>query len=73
MNKEIDALKKITELTPAVNDRWAKVDRDLMVTYATTVPYLNRSSTDFFSTKMDMSCYMFSVVLYWDWGVSCQK
>ena len=73
VNKEIDALKKITELTPAVNDRWAKVDRDLMVTYATTVPYLNRSSTDFFSTKMDMSCYTFSVVLYWDWGVSCQK
>ena len=73
VNKEIDALKKVTELTPAVNDRWAKVDRDLMVTYATTVPYLNRSSTDFFSTKMDMSCYTFSVVLYWDWGVSCQK
>ena len=73
VNKEIDALKKITEITTAVNDRWAKVDRDLMVTYATTVPYLNRSSTDFFSTKMDMSCYTFSVVLYWDWGVSCQK
>ena len=73
VNAEIEALKKITVLTPAVNARWAKVDRDLMVTYATTVPYLNRSSTDFFSTKMDMSCYMFSVVQYWDWGVSCQK
>jgi peptide/nickel transport system substrate-binding protein len=73
VDTEIEALKKITDITPAVNARWAKVDRDLMVTYATTVPYLNRSSTDFFSTKMDMSCYMFSVVLYWDWGVSCQK
>jgi peptide/nickel transport system substrate-binding protein len=73
VNKEIDALKKITVLTPAVNARWAKVDQDLMVTYATTVPFLNRSSTDFFSTKMDMSCYTFSVVLYWDWGLSCQK
>jgi peptide/nickel transport system substrate-binding protein len=73
VDNEIEALKKITTLTPAVNDRWAKVDRDLMVTYATTVPYLNRSSTDFFSTKMDMSCYLFSVVQYWDWGVSCQK
>ena len=73
VDAEIEALKKITTLTPAVNARWAKVDRDLMVTYATTVPYLNRSSTDFFSTKMDMSCYMFSVVQYWDWGVSCQK
>jgi len=73
VNKEIEALKKVTDLTPAVNDRWAKVDRDLMVTYATTVPYLNRSGTDFFSTKMDMSCYTFTVVQYWDWGVSCQK
>jgi peptide/nickel transport system substrate-binding protein len=73
VNKEIDALKKITTLTPEVNDRWAKVDSDLMVKYATTVPYMNRSSTDFFSSKIDMSCYTFSVVLYWDWGLSCMK
>lgn len=72
VNKEINDLKKITTLTPAVNDRWAKVDKDLMDTYHTTVPYMNRSSTDFFSSKMDMGCYVFSVVLYWDWGLSCQ-
>jgi peptide/nickel transport system substrate-binding protein len=72
VNKEINDLKKITTLTPAVNDRWAKVDKDLMWTYHTTVPYMNRSSTDFFSSKMDMNCYVFSVVLYWDWGLSCQ-
>jgi peptide/nickel transport system substrate-binding protein len=73
VNKEIDALKKITTLTPEVNDRWAKVDSDLMAKYATTVPYMNRSQTDFFGPNMDMSCYVFSVVLYWDWGVSCMK
>jgi peptide/nickel transport system substrate-binding protein len=73
VNKEIDALKKITTLTPEVNNRWAKVDSDLMVKYATTVPYLNRSQTDFFSSRVDMSCYLFNVVLYWDWGVSCMK
>jgi len=73
VNKEIEALKKITELTPEVNDRWAKVDRDLMATYATTVPYMNRSQTDFFGPKIDMSCYVFSVVLYWDFGLSCMK
>jgi peptide/nickel transport system substrate-binding protein len=73
VNKEIEALKKITTLTPEVNARWAKVDKDLMATYHTTVPYMNRSSTDFFGSKMDMSCYTFSVVLYWDWGLSCQK
>ena len=73
VNKEIEALKKVTQLSPAANARWAKVDRDLMVTNATTVPYMNRSSTDFFGAKMDMGCYVFSVVLYWDWGQSCQK
>jgi peptide/nickel transport system substrate-binding protein len=73
VNAEIEALKKETNLTPEVNDRWAKVDRDLMVTYATTVAYMNRSSTDFFSPQMDMSCYSFHVLGQWDFGVSCKK
>jgi peptide/nickel transport system substrate-binding protein len=72
-NKEIDALKRVTADTPEVNTRWAKVDKDLMATYATTVPYMNKSSTDFFSNRMDMSCYVFGVVSFWDWGLSCQK
>ena len=73
VNKEIDALKKISQITPEVNARWAKVDKDLMATYATTIPYMNRSQTDFFGTKMDMSCYVFGVVTFWDFGLSCQK
>jgi len=73
VNKEIEALKKITNLTPEVNARWAKVDRDLMVTYATTVAYMNNSGTDFFSADMDMSCYVFNVVAYFDWAQSCKK
>ena len=73
VDKEIDALAKEPQVTPAVNDRWAKVDRDLMVTYATTVPYMNKSSTDFFGPKIAMSCYTFGVVTYWDYGLSCTK
>jgi peptide/nickel transport system substrate-binding protein len=73
VNKEIEALKKISELSPEVNSRWAKVDRDLMVTHATTVPYMNRSQTDFFGKDMDMSCYTFGVVTFWDFGLSCKK
>jgi peptide/nickel transport system substrate-binding protein len=73
VDKEIEALKKISDVTPAVNDRWAKVDRDLMVKYATTVPYMNRSQTDFFGKDMDMSCYTFGVVTFWDFGLSCKK
>jgi peptide/nickel transport system substrate-binding protein len=73
VNKEIDALKKVSEITPEVNARWAKVDRDLMVKYATTIPYMNRSQTDFFGSNMDMSCYVFGVVTFWDFGLSCKK
>jgi peptide/nickel transport system substrate-binding protein len=73
VNAEIEALKKEETITPEVNDRWAKVDRDLMVTYSTTVAYMNRSQTDFFSTKMDLSCYSFHVLGQWDWGISCMK
>jgi peptide/nickel transport system substrate-binding protein len=73
VNKEIEALKKISSITPEVNARWAKVDKDLMVTYATTIPYMNRSSTDFFGKDMDMSCYTFGVVTFWDFGLSCKK
>ena len=73
LNKEIEQLKQTTAITPAINDRWAKVDRDFMVTYSTTVAYMNKSSTDFFGPQMDMSCYVFSVVAYWDVGLSCKK
>lgn len=73
VNKEIDALKKEAQLSPQVNDRWAKVDSDLMAKYATTVPYMNKSSTDFFGSQMDMSCYVFGVVTFWDFGLSCKK
>jgi peptide/nickel transport system substrate-binding protein len=73
LNKEIEDLKQSTEITPAINDRWAKVDYGFMVTYATTVAYMNKSSTDFFGPQMDMSCYVFNVVAYWDVGLSCKK
>jgi peptide/nickel transport system substrate-binding protein len=73
VNKEIEALKKISSITPEVNARWAKVDKDLMATYATTIPYMNKSSTDFFGKDMDMSCYTFGVVTFWDFGLSCKK
>jgi peptide/nickel transport system substrate-binding protein len=73
VNKEIDALAKEAGVTPEINARWAKVDRQLMVTNATTIPYMNRSSTDFFGPNMDMGCYVFGVVTFWDFGLSCKK
>jgi peptide/nickel transport system substrate-binding protein len=59
VNKEID---RLSSLPPAeatsqeTNDAWAKLDHDLMVKYASEVPYLNGLLTDFFSSRMDVKC-----------------
>jgi peptide/nickel transport system substrate-binding protein len=73
INKRIEALKSSPTTTDAQNGAWASIDKDLVVKYAATVPYINRSGTDFFSTKMDQSCYEFHVLYQWDFATSCQK
>jgi peptide/nickel transport system substrate-binding protein len=73
VNKLIESLKATPSTTPAQNGKWAKVDSDLVVKYAGAVPYINRSGTDFFSKKMNQSCYQFHVLYQWDFATSCQK
>jgi peptide/nickel transport system substrate-binding protein len=75
VNKLIEKLKNSPTTTAAQNGLWAKVDSDLVVKYAATVPYINRSGTDFFSKKMKLSgsCYQFHVLYQWDFSTSCQK
>jgi peptide/nickel transport system substrate-binding protein len=46
-------------LSSSTNDSWAKIDHDLMVQQAATVPYLNGILTSFFSSKMDLACDIF--------------
>jgi peptide/nickel transport system substrate-binding protein len=63
INKEIDRLGSLPPdqaLSATANAAWAKVDRDLMVKYASTVPYLNGILTSFFSSKMDLACDIFT-------------
>jgi peptide/nickel transport system substrate-binding protein len=62
INKEIDRLDSLSPsqaLSSSTNAAWAKIDHDLVVKYASTVPYLNVILTSFFSSKMDMSCDIF--------------
>ncbi len=62
MNQEMYRLAHLSPnraLSASANAAWAKVDRDLMVEYATEVPYLNGILTSFFSSRMDMSCDVF--------------
>jgi peptide/nickel transport system substrate-binding protein len=70
VNSQINALKKQTSVNRAA---WAKVDYDLVVKHAALVPYLNRVGTDFFSPKVDTSCYVNHVLYQFDFSTICMK
>ena len=72
VNNMIESLKK-KPITPSVNNDWAKVDDLLVNKYAAAAPYANRTSTDFFSPKMDLSCYINHVLYQFDFSTICQK
>jgi len=50
-NGEIESLKKAQVLTPAVNDKWATVEKQIMQ-QAPWAPWSNRVFPEFFSKKM---------------------
>ena len=63
INKQIDTLDHLPPadaLSATTNAKWAAIDKTLMVKDASTVPYLNGILTSFFSSKMDLSCDIFT-------------
>jgi uncharacterized HAD superfamily protein len=55
-----------------VNERWADLDETIM-REAPWAPYANRQFTDFFSDRVDTSCYINHVLYQFDWGQICVK
>ncbi len=72
VNNLIEKLKK-EPITPSVNKQWEKVDQLLVQKYAAAAPYANRTGTDFFSSKMDLSCYINHVLYQFDFSTICMK
>ena len=72
VNTEIASLKKEPTLSDAVNARWATLDETIMKD-AAWAPYANRQFTDFFSTKVDTSCYINHVLYQFDFSRICMK
>jgi peptide/nickel transport system substrate-binding protein len=75
VNKEIDRLSHLTPeeaTSQESNDAWAKLDHDLMVKYASQVPYLNGILTDFFGSRIDPSCNVITN-FYSDFSQYCLK
>lgn len=57
---QLDALPASKALSASTNAQWAAIDNELMTKDAATVPYLNGILTSFFSSRMDMSCDVFT-------------
>jgi len=72
VNNLIEKLKK-EPISPSVNKQWAHVDELLVQKYAAAAPYANRTSTDFFSPQMDLSCYINHVLYQFDFSTICMK
>jgi peptide/nickel transport system substrate-binding protein len=70
VNRQINSLKQKTGANAA---GWAKVGNELITKHAALVPYLNRVSTDFFSSKVDTSCYINHVLYQFDFSTICMK
>jgi len=70
VNREIDRLTLPKKLTRAVNSRWAALDRRVM-RLAPWVPFLNQEGTDFFSTRVDLACYVNNVLYEFDYASIC--
>jgi len=72
INAKIDALKKQPTLTSSVNSQWAGLDSAIMK-QAPWAPFLNRQFTDFFDSKVDLSCYENHVLYEFDYATICVK
>jgi peptide/nickel transport system substrate-binding protein len=72
VNAKIETLKKEPTLTDAVNTQWASVDK-MVDEQAPWAPFMNRQFTDFFSSSMDLSCYVNHVLYQFDYASICHK
>jgi peptide/nickel transport system substrate-binding protein len=72
VNAKIASLKKQPALNDSINAQWADVDR-MVMEQAAWAPYVNRQFTDFFSSKIDTSCYINHVLYQFDFSRICMK
>jgi hypothetical protein len=53
-----------------VSNRWAALDRRVM-RLAPWAPFLNQEETDFFSTRVNLGCYVNNVLYEFDYASIC--
>jgi peptide/nickel transport system substrate-binding protein len=70
VNNKIEELKLKPSLDSATNDQWAQVDK-MVAQNALWAPFVNRQFTDFFSSRIDTSCYINHVLYQFDYATIC--
>ena len=70
VNRQIERLTRPTKLTPRIDRRWARLDRQVM-RLAPWAPFLNQEGTDFFSRRVDLGCYVNNVLYEFDYASIC--
>ncbi len=72
VNAKIADLKKQSGLSTSINNGWADVDK-MVMEQAAWAPYINQQGIDTFSSKVDLSCYVFHVNYQFDFATICKK
>jgi peptide/nickel transport system substrate-binding protein len=70
VNRKIEALTRPARMTPALQQRWGKLDRTVM-RLAPWAPFLNRKQKDFFSARVVLDCYVNNVLYEFDYASIC--
>jgi peptide/nickel transport system substrate-binding protein len=71
-NREIERLTRPKKLTPQINKSWAALDKRVMRS-APWAPFLNEEDTDFFSTRVNLACYVNNVLYGFDYSSICAR
>jgi len=72
VNREIARLTRPKKLTRGIDESWAALDRRVM-RLAPWAPFLNQEETDFFSTRVNLTCYVNNVLYGFDYASICAR
>jgi peptide/nickel transport system substrate-binding protein len=72
VTRKIESLTRNPELTTPVDAQWRRLDRQVMK-LAPWAPFLNREATDFFSARVQLSCYRNNLLYGFDYASICLK
>jgi peptide/nickel transport system substrate-binding protein len=72
VTREIESLTRQPNLTPGLDAKWQRLDRNVMK-LAPWAPFLNREEVDFFSGRVRLQCYVNNILYGFDYASICVR